>query len=235
LEHRHGTNSFSSKLKSRLNLPEVFTSRNFTDSSPAPHRSRSALHPLMEYNGTPRIDAFTQGCRDFLRTFTYEDILAWTIYAAPLVFMIGPAAILAHDPMMSVMLHSVIGFSLGWILHRMGHRLLARVMNGTQRIMLARSLTLPVKLKLNQFIWMLEILAGAAVFSGLMAKRCFLAGGSVGVLTGLALFAGGLALFFLPVHLGRLWMECYDPTMTLVGPTDDEINRSIPVFRSFFT
>lgn len=188
----------------------------------------------MEYNGTPRIDGFTQGCRDFLRTFTYEDIVAWTIYAAPLVFMIGPASMLAYDPMMSVVLHSVIGFSLGRILHRMGHRLLAGVANGTQRIMLSRSLMVPVKLRLNQFIWMLEILVGAAVLSGLIAKRCFLAGGNVGVLTGLVLFAGGLALFFLPVHLGHLWMECYDPTMTLVGPTDEEINRSIPGFRSFF-
>lgn len=172
----------------------------------------------MEHHDTPRPDLFTQGCRDFLRTFTYEDILAWTIYAAPLVFMIGPAAILAHDPLMSVMLHSLIGFPLSWMLHRMGHRLLARGPQGT----------------LSQFTWLLEILVGASIFIGLLAKRCFVAGDTVGILIGLGLFTVGLALFFLPVHLGRLWMERYDPTMTLVGPTDEEINRSFPGIRSFF-
>jgi hypothetical protein len=188
----------------------------------------------MEYNGTPRIDAFTQGCRDFLRTFTYEDIMAWTIYTTPLVFMIGPAAIVAHDPMISVMLHSLIGFSLSWMLHRMGHRLLASLPKVSQRVFLSRSLRLPVRTTLSQFIWLLEILVGAAVFIGLLAKRCFVAGDTVGILTGLGLFTVGLALFFLPVHLGRLWMDRYDPTMTLVGPTDEEINRSIPGLRSFF-
>jgi hypothetical protein len=188
----------------------------------------------MEFNSTPRTDAFTQGCRDFVRTFTYEDILAWTIYAPPLVFMIGPAAILAHDPMMSVILHSLIGFSLSWMLHRMGRRLLARLRNGAQRIFLSRSLRLPVTLTLSQFIWMLEILVGAAVFTGLLAKRCVVAGETVGILTGLVLFTVGLALFFLPVHLGRSWMERYDPTMPLVGPTDEEINRSFPGLGSLF-
>jgi len=188
----------------------------------------------MEYNGTPRTDVFTQSCRNFVRTFTYEDILAWTIYAAPLVFMIGPAAILVHDPMMSMVLQSLVGFSLGRMLHRTGHRLLARPATGSQQVLLSRSVPLPVTLTLNQFIWVLELLVGAAVFTGLLAKRCWLAGDALGMLPGVGLFALALALFFLPVHLGRLWMERYDSTMTLVGPTDEEINRSIPGFRSLF-
>lgn len=191
-------------------------------------------YPLMEFNGTPRTDSFTQGWRDFLRTFTYEDILAWTVYAAPLVFMIGPAAIVAHDPMISVVLHSLVGFSLGCMLHRLGRRLLTRLINGPQRIFLSRSLRLPVKQTLSQFIWMLEIIVGIAVFTGILAKHSFLVGDTVGISTGLGLFALGLVLFFLPVHLGRLWIERYDPTMTLVGPTDEEINRSFPGLRSFF-
>jgi hypothetical protein len=188
----------------------------------------------MEYNGTPRTDSFTQGCRDFLRTFTYEDILAWTIYAAPLVFMVGPAAIMTHDPGMSVVLQSVVGFSLSWMLHRMGHRLLTSLPKGPRRIFLSRSLRLPVNLTLSQFIWMLEILVGAAVFTGILAKRCFLAGDTMGILTGLGLFAVGLALFFAPVHFGRLWIERYHPAMTLVGPTDEVINRSLPSLRALF-
>ena len=189
----------------------------------------------MEFNSAPRTDAFTQGCRDFVRTFTYEDILAWTIYATPLVFMIGPAAILAHDPLMSVMLHGLGGFSLSWMLHRMGHRLLARLAKDSQRIVLTRTLRLPIKLTLSQFVWLFEILVGAAVFSGLLAKRYFVAGDPAGILIGLGLFTAGLALFFLPVHLGRLWMERYDPTMALVGPTDEEINRSFPGLRFLFS
>jgi hypothetical protein len=188
----------------------------------------------MELNSTPRIDAFTQGCRDFVRTFTYEDVLAWTVYAAPLVFMIGPAAILVHGPIISVVLHSLVGFLLGGMLHRTGHRLLARLTDGAQPITLSRCVRSPGTLTPQQFIWTVEILVAVAVFAGLLAKRCFLMGDSVGMLIGLALFALALALFFLPVHLGRVWMERYDPTMTLIGPTDEEINRSIPGFRSLF-
>lgn len=192
------------------------------------------LHPLMEYNGTPRPDSFTQGCRDVLRTFTYEDIMAWTIYAAPLSFMIGPAATVAHDPVMTMVLHSLVGFSLSWMLHRMGHRLLVTLNNEPHRIFLFRSLRLPLTLTLSQFIWMLEILIGAAVFTGILAKRCFLMGDTVEILMGLCLFAVGLGLFFAPVHLGRLWIERYYPAMPLVGPTDDVINQSFPGLRSLF-
>jgi hypothetical protein len=114
------------------------------------------------------------------------------------------------------------------MLHRMGHGLLAKATNGAQRLLLSRSVRLPVKLTLSQFIWMLEILVATAVFSGLLAKRCFLTGDSVGILAGVVLFAAGLALFFLPVHLGRLWIECYAPPMTLVGPTDGKSTDRFP-------
>lgn len=188
----------------------------------------------MEYNGTPRPDSFTQGCRDFLRTLTYEDIMAWTIYAAPLAFMIGPAAMVAHDPVMSMVLHSLVGFCLSWMLHRMGHRLLVMLNNEPQRIFLSRSLRLPLTLTLSQFIWTLEVVVGTAVFTGILAKRCFMMGDTVGILMGLCLFAVGLGLFFAPVHLGRLWIKRYSPAMPLVGPTDDVINESFPGPRSLF-
>ena len=188
----------------------------------------------MDYNGTPRIDAFTQSCRDFIRTFTYEDIMACTVYAAPLLFMIGPAAIVAHDPMLSLVFQSLLGFSISGTLHRVGHRLLLTLPKEPQHMFLSRSLRLPVKLTLSQFMWMLEILVGAAVLSGIVAKRCFLAGGTMGLLSSLSFFALGLALFFVPVHLGRLWIERYYPAMILLGPTDDVINRSFPGLRSLF-
>jgi hypothetical protein len=215
-----------------FDVSEVLTSRNFTDSSLAAPSVTLRLHPYMTSNSPSRTDPFTQGCRDFLRTFTYEDILAWTIYGGPLLFMIGPAAILAHDPIISVALHSLVGFPLAWLLHRVGHRLLGKLSNDPQRLVLSRYRHLSIKLTLSQFIWMLEFVVGAAVFAGILAKRCFLMGDTVGVLTGLVLFAIGLALFFLPVHFGQLWMERYGPTMTLVGPTDEEINRSFPGLRS---
>jgi hypothetical protein len=188
----------------------------------------------MEYNGTPRPDAFTQSCRDLLRTSTYEDILAWTVYATPLAFMIGPAAVVAHEPVISVVLHSLLGFALSWTLHRMGHRLLGKRPKGSQQILLSRTLRLPAKLTLSQFIWTLEILVGAAVFTGILAKRSFLAGDTIGMIAALGLFVIGLLLFFAPVHLGRLWIQRYDPTMPLVGPTDEVINQSFPGLRALF-
>ena len=188
----------------------------------------------MEYNGTPRTDAFTQSCRDFIRTFTYEDIMACTVYATPMVFMVGPSAIMAHDPVLRLVLQSLLGFSISWTLHRMGHRLLMTLPKEPQRMFLSRSVRLPVKLTLSQFMWMLEILIGAAVLSGIVGKRCFQVGGTMGLLSSLSFFALGLALFFVPVQLGRLWIERYYPAMTLLGPTDDVINRSFSSLRSLF-
>jgi proteasome lid subunit RPN8/RPN11 len=66
----------------------------------------------MDYNGTPRTDAFTQGCRDFIRSLTYEAILACTVYGPPMLFMIGPAAILANHAFIIVLLHSLLGFGM---------------------------------------------------------------------------------------------------------------------------
>jgi hypothetical protein len=135
---------------------------------------------------------------------------------------------------MSIMLQSLIGFSISRMLHRIGHRLLVRLPNEPKRIHLSRSLYLPVRLTLSQFIWMLQILIGAAAFTGILSKRYILAGDTAGIVTGLGLFLVALVLFFVPVHLGWLWMERYDPTMTLVGPTEDVINRSFPGLRALF-
>jgi hypothetical protein len=188
----------------------------------------------MEYNGTPRPDAFTKSCRDLLRTCTYEDIVACTCYTAPMLFMLGPAAVVAGHPVVSLVLHSLLGFSLSWMLHRMGHRLLVRLPQEPRTIFVSRSLRLPAKLTLGQFLWLLEIVVAVGMFSGILAKRYFLAGGTAGLLGGLVLLAIGLALFFLPARLGRLWMERHYPVMTLVGPTEDVINKSFPGFGSFF-
>ena len=75
----------------------------------------------MEYNETPRTDIFTQGCRDLIRTFTYEAIVACTVYLPPMLFMVGPAAIVTQHPLILIVLHSVIGFGMSWTIHRMGH------------------------------------------------------------------------------------------------------------------
>jgi len=63
----------------------------------------------MEYNGTPPTDAFTQSCRDFIRSLTYEAILACTVYAPPMLFMVGPAAIVHRHPVILITLHSLLG------------------------------------------------------------------------------------------------------------------------------
>jgi hypothetical protein len=148
--------------------------------------------------------------------------------------MLGPAAIVAGHPIMSLLFQSLVGFSLSWMLHRVGHRLLVRLPKDPRPIFVSRSFHLPVKLTFGQFLWLLEILVAFGMFSGILAKRYFVAGGTLGVLSGLLLLSLGLALFFLPARLGRLWMERHYPVMTLVGPTDDVINKSFPGFRSFF-
>jgi hypothetical protein len=183
---------------------------------------------------SPRTDAFTQGCRDFVRTFTYEDILACTVYAPPMFFMVGPAAIVTNDSLISLVLHAIPGFALGCTLHRMGHRLLTALPKEPHLIYLSRSLCLPVKLTLSQFMWMMEMIVGAAVFCGILGKRVFLAGSPMELLASLSFFALGLALFFVPVYLGRLWIERYYPAMALLGPTEAVINTSFPGVRSIF-
>jgi hypothetical protein len=183
----------------------------------------------MEFNGTPRADALTQGCRDFIRSLTYEAILACTVYGPPMVFMIGPAAIIANQPLILIVLDSLLGFAISWTIHRMGHRLLSPLPKGPRRIDVLAQVCLPLKLTLRQFIWMLELMVAGSVCCGIAGKRWFGEDPTVGLL----LFALGLALYFIPVYLTKLWSERYYPAMTLLGPTEDVVNQSIPALRSF--
>jgi hypothetical protein len=185
---------------------------------------------LMEYNGSPPTDAFTQGCRDFLRSLTYEAILAFTVYAAPMLFMIGPAAIVANRPPMIIALHSLLGFGMSWTVHRMGHRLLMALPKGPRTIYLSSRLCLPVKLTVGQFVWMLEMLVAAGVFCGIAGKRFF----ATDLTVSLLLFAIACALYFFPVSLTRLWSRRYYPVLTLMSPPEDLINKSFPSLRAFF-
>jgi hypothetical protein len=184
----------------------------------------------MEYNGSPRTDAFTQGCRDFIRSLSYEAILAFTVYAAPMLFMIGPAAIVSNRPLTVLALQSLLGFGGSWMLHRIGHRLLIALPKAPQAIYLTSRLRLPVKLTLSQFVWMLEILVAAGAFCGITGKRYF----AEDVTAGALLLALGGVLYFLPVYLTKLWSERYYPVLMLLGPTEEVINKSFPSLRSLF-
>jgi hypothetical protein len=184
----------------------------------------------MEYNETPRTDMFTQGCRDFIRMFTYEAILACTVYVPPMLFMLGPAAIVAQHPLILIVLHSVLGFGMSWTIHRMGHCLLMALPKTPQKIYLSGSLCLPVRLTLSQFLWMMEVLVASGVFCGIVAKRLF----AEDLVNSLALFGLGITLYFIPVYLTRLWTQRYYPAMTLLRPTEDVIKKSFPGLRSLF-
>lgn len=184
----------------------------------------------MEYNETPRTDIFTQGCRDLIRTFTYEAIVACTVYLPPMLFMVGPAAIVTQHPLILIVLHSVIGFGMSWSLHRMGHCLLMALPKTPQKIYLCGSLCLPVQLTLSQFICMMEILVAAGVFCGIVAKRLL----AEDLVSSLLLFGFGIVLYFTPVYLTRLWTQRYYPIMTLVRPTEAVIRKSFPGLRSLF-
>ena len=93
----------------------------------------------MAFNGTPRTDAVTQGCRDFIRSLTYEAILACTVYGPPMLFMIGPAAIVTNHPLVLIALNSLLGFGMSWTIHCMGHRLLMPLPHAPQRIHLSQT------------------------------------------------------------------------------------------------
>jgi hypothetical protein len=188
----------------------------------------------MEYNDTPRTDAFTQGCRDLIRTFTYEGILACTVYASPMLFLVGPASIIASHPLIVIVLHGLIGFVLSWTIHGVGHRLLTALPKASNKIYLSHSLCVPPRLTLSQFVWSMELLVGAGVFCGILGKRVFTLGDVPSVVAAASLFAVGLTLYFIPVYLGRLWTEWYYPALALTGPTEDVINKSFPGLRSFF-
>ena len=185
-------------------------------------------------SGTPRPDSFTQSCRDLVRTFTYEDILGCTIYAAPMLFMIGPASIVANDPPIAVVVQSLIGFMLGWTVHRTGHRLLTALPKEPCSMYVSSSLCLPVRLTVTQFLWVTELIVGAAVFAAVVAKRFLHTIDTVGLLS-LSFMVAALALYFVPVYLGRLWIRHYYPPMTLVGPTEEVIKNSFPGIRSICT
>lgn len=78
---------------------------------------------------------------------------------------------------------------------------------------LSRSRCLPVKLTLSQFVWAMEILVGAAVFSGILGKRFFVAGTTVEFLIGLSFFALAVALFCARLSgqaLDRAILSCHD-------------------------
>jgi hypothetical protein len=113
----------------------------------------------------------------------------------------------------------------------MGHRLLMPLPQAPQKMLLSRRLRLPVKLSLRQLVWMLEILVAAGVLCGIAGKRFFAEDVAISVL----LFSVGLALYFLPVYLSKLWSDRYYPALTLLGPTEDVINKSFPGLRSFFS
>jgi hypothetical protein len=183
----------------------------------------------MELNGTPRTDAFTQGCRDFVRSLTYETILACTVYGSPMLFMIGPAAVVTNHPLIIIVLHSVLGFGMSGMIHSMGHRLLAPLPQAPKTIHVTRRRRLPVELSVRQLVWMLEILVAAGVSCGIAARRLF----AEDVVASVLLLTLGGALYFLPVYLTKLWSKRYYPALTLCGPTEDVINNSFPGLRSF--
>lgn len=185
----------------------------------------------MDYNGAPPTDAFTQSCRDLIRSLTYESILACTVYVPPMVFMIGPAAVITNHPLVVIALHSLLGFGMSWTIHRMGHRLLMALPKGPQKIHLSTTLSLPVRMTTGQFVWMLEMLVAAGVCCGIAAKRYIAEDPMIAVL----LIALGLVLYFLPVSLTKQWSERYYPRLALLGPTEAVINKSFPSLRSLLS
>lgn len=184
---------------------------------------------------TPRPDSFTQSCRDLVRTLTYEDILGCTLYAAPMLFMIGPAAIISQTSFIAMVIQSLVGFMLGWMVHRLGHRLVTSLSKEPCRVYVSPSRCVPLHLTLTQFLWAMELTVGAAVFAAVLGKRFLHTADTVGLLIGLALMGVAILLYFVPAHLGRQWIQHYYPAMTLVGPTEDVIKATLPGIRCIFT
>ncbi|OQW37549.1 MAG: hypothetical protein A4E19_12775 [Nitrospira sp. SG-bin1] len=186
-------------------------------------------------SGTRSPDSFTQSCRDLVRTSTYEDIVACTIYAAPMIFMIGPASIVGNEPIIAIVVQSLIGFMLGWTVHRIGHRLLTTLPPGPCLLYVSPSRGVPVRLTLRQFIWVMEAIVGVAVLGAVVGKRFLHTMDPAGPWSGLSLMAVALVLYFVPVYLGRLWIRHHYPAMSLVGPTEEVIRTSLPGIRTIFT
>jgi hypothetical protein len=179
----------------------------------------------------PKHSAFTHWCRGLIQMLSYEDILSITVYLPPMLFMAGPAAIVANDPWVTLVLNAFVGFAFSWVLHRVGHRLLRVLSKEPKMVYLSTSLRLPVKLTLTQFVWMMEIIVAGAVFSAVVGKRFLLIGGGPEDLVSTVFVVVGLGLYFLPVYLGRLWIKKYNPTLPLLGPTEEEVTQSLAVVR----
>lgn len=179
----------------------------------------------------PRHSAFTQWCCGLIQMLSYEDILSITVYLPPMVFMAGPAAIVANNPWVTLVINAIVGFAFSWVLHRVGHRLLRVLPKGPKAVYLSTSMRLPVHLTLTQFVWMMEIIVGVAVFSAVVGKRFFLVGGGLEFLVSAIFFVVGLGLYFLPVYLGRLWIKKYDSTLPLLRPTEEVVIQSLSVVR----
>ena len=180
---------------------------------------------------TPKHSAFTQWCRGLIQMLSYEGILSITVYLPPMFFMMGPAAVVANNPWITLVLNALVGFALSWVLHHVGHRLLMVLPNEPKAIYLSTSMRLPVKLTLTQFVWLLEVIVATAVFSAVVGKQFFLLGGVLEVLSSAIFIAVGLGLYFLPVYLGRLWIKRYYSALPLLRPTAEVVNRSLPGFR----
>lgn len=183
---------------------------------------------MADSHDTSKPTTAIQWCRDLISKLSYEDILSCTVYLPPMLFMVGPASIVSNTPLINLILNAFVGFAISWSLHCVGHRLLKALPNEPQPVYLSRSVRLPMKLTLTQFVWMLEIIVVAAVFSGIVGKRFFLADGTDGLLTSAILFTVGLGLYFLPVYLGKLWIGKYFPTMPLLGPIEKVVTQSLP-------
>ena len=95
-------------------------------------------------------------------------------------------------------------------------------------VYLSPSVRLPVKLTLTQFVWIMEFIVAAAVFSAVVGKRFFLVGGVLEGLYRAIFFAVCLGLYFLPVYFGRLWIKRYYSALPLLRPTEEVVNKSLP-------
>ena len=179
-------------------------------------------------HATPKHSALTQWCRDLIQMMSYEDILSITVYLPPMLFMAGPATILANNSWITLLLNAIVGFAFSWVLHRVGHRFLRALPNEPKVVYLSTSMRLPIRLTLTQFVWMMEFIVAAAIFSAVVGKRLFLIDGGRWVLSSTIFFAVCLALYFLPVYLRRLWIEKHYSTLSMLRPTAEVVNKSFP-------
>ena len=178
-------------------------------------------------HATPKHSALTQWCRGRIQMLSYEDILSGTVYLPPMFFMIGPAAVVANRPWITLLLNTIVGFAFSWALHRVGHRLLIVLPNEPRSVYLSTSMRLPVKLTLIQFVWMMEVIVAAAVFSGVVGKRFLLLEGVIEVLSSAIFLAVGLGLYFLPVYLGKLWIKRYYSVLPLLRPSEEVVRKCL--------